>query len=119
MEQPTKPTARCGRCARGSTLGPASVTSPWAWRAKASICNSRVTTSALARDVLHDWDGTLAHETEETFDEVVKKFVSSEHRTRGPIDRQAPFKGRALFIFDPDGNETEVNTRYLYGAPLR
>jgi hypothetical protein len=32
---------------------------------------------------------------------------------------QTPFKGRALFIFDPDGNETEVNTRYLYGAPLR
>ena len=57
--------------------------------------------------------------TEETFDEVVKKFVTSEYRTRGPIDRQEPFKGRALFIFDPDGNETEVNTRYLYGAPLR
>ena len=57
--------------------------------------------------------------TEETFDEVVKKFVTSEYRTRGPIDRQEPFRGRALFIFDPDGNETEVNTRYLYGAPLR
>ena len=26
--------------------------------------------------------------TEETFDEVVKKFVSSEYRTRGPIDRR-------------------------------
>ena len=51
--------------------------------------------------------------------EVVKKFAASEYRTRGPIDRQAPFKGRALFIFDPDGNETEVNTRYLYPAPLR
>jgi catechol-2,3-dioxygenase len=49
--------------------------------------------------------------TEETFDEVVKKFVGSEYRTRGPIDRKEPFKGRALFIFDPDGNETEVNTR--------
>src|SRR5262249_24381794 len=36
------------------------------------------------------------------------------------IERQKPLKGRALFIFDPDGNETEVNTRYLYGGvPLR
>lgn len=22
--------------------------------------------------------------------------------------------GRALFVFDPDGNEAEFNTRYLY-----
>lgn len=57
--------------------------------------------------------------TEDTFDEIVAKFVDSEHRTRGPIERQAPRRGRALFIFDPDGNETEVNTRYLYDAPLR
>jgi len=57
--------------------------------------------------------------TEDTFDGVVKKLVGSEYRTRGPIERQEPYKGRALFIFDPDGNETEVNTRYLYGAPLR
>ena len=58
--------------------------------------------------------------TEDTFDAVVKTFASSESRTRGPIERQQPLKGRALFIFDPDGNETEVNTRYLYGgAPLR
>jgi catechol-2,3-dioxygenase len=57
--------------------------------------------------------------TEDTFDEVVKTFASSQYRTRGPIERQEPFKGRALFIFDPDGNETEVNTRYLYRAPLR
>ena len=28
-------------------------------------------------------------------------------------------KGRALFIIDPDGNETEINTRYLYGTPKR
>ncbi len=40
-------------------------------------------------------------------------------RRRRPIERKAPLKGRALFIFDPDGNEAEVNTRYLYGAPLR
>ena len=57
--------------------------------------------------------------TEETFDEVVKKFSGLEYRTRGPIERQEPFSGRALFIFDPDGNEAEVNTRYLYQAPLR
>ena len=57
--------------------------------------------------------------TEDTFDGVVKKLVGSEYRTRGPIERQEPYKGRALFIFDPDGNETEVNTRYLYGGPLR
>ena len=57
--------------------------------------------------------------TEDTFDQVVKTFATLEYRTRGPIERQAPFKGRTLFIFDPDGNETEVNTRYLYEAPLR
>ena len=57
--------------------------------------------------------------TEDTFDEVVARFVPSEFQTRGPIERQAPGKGRALFIFDADGNEAEVNTRYLYGAPLR
>ncbi len=28
-------------------------------------------------------------------------------------------QGRALFMIDPDGNETEVNTRYLYGVPKR
>ena len=57
--------------------------------------------------------------TEETFDEIVKTFGGSEYRTQGPIERQNPFKGRALFIFDLDGNEAEVNTRYLYEAPLR
>src|SRR5262245_38599460 len=51
--------------------------------------------------------------TEETFDEVFKTFSVSEYRTRGPV------KCRALFIFDPDGNEAEVNTRYLYPGPLR
>jgi catechol-2,3-dioxygenase len=57
--------------------------------------------------------------TEDTFDEIVKKVATPEYRTRGPIERQAPRRGRALFIFDPDGNEAEVNTRYLYDAPLR
>ncbi len=57
--------------------------------------------------------------TEDTFDTIVARFVPSEFQTRGPMERQAPGRGRALFIFDPDGNEAEVNTRYLYGAPLR
>ena len=57
--------------------------------------------------------------TEDTFDKVAARFVPSEFRTRGPMERQAPGRGRALFIFDADGNETEVNTRYLYDAPLR
>ena len=35
--------------------------------------------------------------------------------TRGPYGEKG--KGRALFIIDPDGNETEINTRYLYGKP--
>jgi catechol-2,3-dioxygenase len=57
--------------------------------------------------------------TEDTFDNVVATFVGSEFRTRGPLESQPPRKGRALFIFDPDGNEVEVNTRYLYGIPQR
>ena len=57
--------------------------------------------------------------TEDTFDTVTAAFADSEFRTRGPMEREAPGKGRALFIFDPDGNEVEVNTRYLYDAPLR
>lgn len=57
--------------------------------------------------------------TEDTFDGVVAAFADAEFETRGPLEREAPRKGRALFIFDPDGNEVEVNTRYLYDAPLR
>ncbi len=57
--------------------------------------------------------------SEETFDEVAAQFADSEFQTRGPIEHDAPRKGRALFIFDRDGNEVEVNTRYLYDAPLR
>ena len=57
--------------------------------------------------------------TEDTFDTVVEAFADSEFQTRGPMEREAPGRGRALFIFDPDGNEVEVNTRYLYDAPLR
>jgi len=55
--------------------------------------------------------------TEETFDEIMAKFEGSYHFTRGPYGERG--KGRALFMMDPDGNETEVNTRYLYGVPKR
>ena len=55
--------------------------------------------------------------TEEKFDEVMAKFEGSTHFTRGPYGE--PGEGRALFMMDPDGNETEVNTRYLYGVPKR
>ena len=55
--------------------------------------------------------------TEEKFDEVMAKFEGSTHFTRGPYGERG--EGRALFMMDPDGNETEVNTRYLYGVPKR
>ncbi len=55
--------------------------------------------------------------TEETFDEIVEKFAGSRHFTRGPYGERG--KGRAFFMMDPDGNESEINTRYLYGTPTR
>ena len=55
--------------------------------------------------------------TEETFDEILERFAGSTFFTRGPYGERGV--GRALFMMDPDGNETEVNTRYLYGAPQR
>ena len=55
--------------------------------------------------------------TEDTFDEIVAKFEGGRYFTRGPYGEKG--KTRALFIMDPDGNETEINTRYLYGAPQR
>ncbi len=55
--------------------------------------------------------------SEETFDEIVEKFAGGRHFTRGPYGERGA--GRALFMIDPDGNETEVNTRYLYRAPKR
>ena len=53
--------------------------------------------------------------TEDSFDEISEKFKGGMYFTRGPYGE----KGRALFIIDPDGNETETNTRYLYGTPKR
>ncbi len=55
--------------------------------------------------------------TEETFDKVVGNVVGASFFTRGPIGERG--SGRTLFIIDPDGNETEINTRYLYGLPQR
>ena len=55
--------------------------------------------------------------SEEAFDQVVERVVGGQHFTRGPIGERGT--GRALFIIDPDGNEAEGNTRYLYGIPER
>ena len=55
--------------------------------------------------------------TEDSFDKISKKFKDGMYFTRGPYGEIG--KGRALFIIDPDGNETEINTRYLYGKPSR
>ena len=55
--------------------------------------------------------------TEETFDEILANVSGGRYFTRGPYGTRG--EGRALFMIDPDGNETEVNTRYLYGTPKR
>jgi catechol-2,3-dioxygenase len=55
--------------------------------------------------------------TEEEFDEILAKFDGGRYFTRGPYGEKG--KGRALFMIDPDGNEAEINTRYLYGVPQR
>ena len=51
------------------------------------------------------------------FDAILAKFEGGRHFTRGPYGERG--QGRALFMMDPDGNEAEINTRYLYGAPQR
>ena len=55
--------------------------------------------------------------SEEEFDEILSKFEGGRFFTRGPYGERG--KSRALFMIDPDGNETEINTRYLYGIPQR
>ena len=55
--------------------------------------------------------------TEEEFDNIMAKFEGSFYFTRGPYGERG--KGRAFFMMDPDGNESEINTRYLYGIPQR
>ena len=54
---------------------------------------------------------------EEKFDRFHFKFEGGRFFTRGPYGERG--RNRALFIIDPDGNETEINTRYLYGVPQR
>ncbi len=55
--------------------------------------------------------------TEDVFDEVAERVAAANIFTRGPMGERG--RGRALFMLDPDGNEAEVNTRYLYGVPKR
>ncbi|MGB0555026.1 MAG: VOC family protein [Alphaproteobacteria bacterium] len=55
--------------------------------------------------------------TEEEFDEILAKFGGGRYFVRGPYGEKG--NGRALFMIDPDGNEAEINTRYLYGVPQR
>ncbi len=55
--------------------------------------------------------------TEDSFDEVAGGVMGPQFFTRGPIGKRG--RGRTLFIIDPDGNEAEINTRYLYGIPKR
>ena len=55
--------------------------------------------------------------SEEEFDEILSKFEGGRFLTRGPYGERG--KSRAIFMIDPDGNETEINTRYLYGVPQR
>ena len=55
--------------------------------------------------------------TEDTFDEIANRARDANIFTRGPMGSRGT--GRALFMMDPDGNEAEVNTRYLYGVPKR
>ena len=55
--------------------------------------------------------------TEEEFDNIMAKFEGGFYFTRGPYGERG--MGRAFFMMDPDGNESEINTRYLYGIPQR
>ena len=55
--------------------------------------------------------------TEDSFDEIAGRVMGPQFFTRGPMGERG--QGRTLFIIDPDGNEAEINTRYLYGVPKR
>ena len=50
-------------------------------------------------------------------DAILAKLEGGRVFTRGPYGERG--KGRALFMMDPDGNESEINTRYLYSVPTR
>ena len=55
--------------------------------------------------------------SEEEFDRLVAKFEGGYRFTRGPYGERGV--GRAFFMIDPDGNESEINTRYVHGVPKR
>ncbi len=54
---------------------------------------------------------------EDEFDAIMAKFVGGRFFTRGPYGERGA--GRAFFMMDPDGNESEINTRYIHGVPQR
>ena len=54
---------------------------------------------------------------EDEFDAIMAKFVGGRFFTRGPYGERG--LGRAFFMMDPDGNESEINTRYIHGVPQR
>jgi hypothetical protein len=45
------------------------------------------------------------------------KLDGGRYFTPGPYGEKR--KIRVLFMIDPDGNEAEINTRYLSGEPKR
>jgi len=51
--------------------------------------------------------------TEETFDAVVKKFVASEYRTRGPIDRPSGAVQRPGAVYLRSGRERDRSEHTL------
>ena len=55
--------------------------------------------------------------SEEEFEKILGKLEGDGYFTRGPYGKKG--KGRSLFMIDPDGNEAEINSRYLYGVPQR
>ena len=55
--------------------------------------------------------------SEEEFEKIFGKFEEDRYFTRGPYGEKGT--GRSLFMIDPDGNEAEINSRYLYGVPQR
>ena len=55
--------------------------------------------------------------SEEEIEKILGKFEEGRYFTRRPYGEKG--KGRSLFMIDPDGNEAEINSHYLYGVPQR
>ena len=55
--------------------------------------------------------------SEEEIEKILGKFEEDRYFTRRPYGEKG--KGRSLFMIDPDGNEAEINSHYLYGVPQR